>query len=101
MALRSQLESAWQAYVDAKEDGKFTLMEGMSIGALIAGIVEVSITQFTGDDDEWEALVADVEYFVETYVVPWDIPGIGPFFETFVDRQMVAMVRPLLERLRP
>ena len=101
MALRNQLESAWQAYVDAKQDGKFTLQEVLQLVTYAGGIVEVAVSQFQGDDDEWDALVADVEYFVEKYVVPWDIPGIGPFFEGFVDRQTVAMIRPLLDRIRP
>ena len=99
MALRNQLESMWGAYIDSR-DGGWTPNEIIELAGMAAGVVATAAFQFSGDDAEWDALIDDVEYFVQQYIVPWDIPGLGPIFEGLVDRQLVNFVRPLLDRIR-
>lgn len=101
MSVKESLKHLLLSYKEAKEDGDWALKEVLQLVEDTAQTVSDAAGGLSGDDAEWERLVQDVEEFVEEYVVPFDIPGVGVFFERFIDSQLSGLVRPLMEELRP
>lgn len=101
-SFRQELLETVDAIKEARKDSKLTVSEVIKITGEVAQVVERICVSIGPDDTEFNQLVLDVEWLVETYVVPYDIPFIGPFVErSFVDPQLVNAVRPALEAMRP
>jgi predicted TPR repeat methyltransferase len=51
------------------------------------------------DTADYPAVVAYVESLFDTYVAPFDIPGVGPLLEPYVDRALRGAIRPIVQAL--
>lgn len=100
MSVKDSLQSVFDTIQAAKADDEWSLREVLQLVEAIASTVEEAVGGVAGDDEEWDTFVSDVEYFVEVYIVPLDLP-VGPIIEGFIDSQLVGLVRPSLENLRP
>lgn len=99
--LKEELENLWGTWQAVRRDGEWCLHEVLQVLADTCGAVETACRQFAGDDSEWAQLVEDVQWFFQYKLVPLDLPGVGPLLEGLIDAQLVNMVGPLMDRLRP
>lgn len=88
---------------EAMADGVMLPSEVCVLLADANKIIESSLRGVAGDDDAFNSLVEDVEWAVQTYIVPIDLTQyrVPAMFERFVvDPQLVPSVRPALMALR-
>lgn len=102
--LRQALLELHDDYVAAAADGKFGVAESLHLVADGCEVLERAIKGVIGDDQAFNALVVDVEGFVQEYIVPIDlnkkfkVPAMMERF--FIDPQLVPSVRPTMEAMR-
>lgn len=98
--LRPALEQAIKNFGLAHADHKLCVHEALQLTADLCRVIEPAVIGIGGDNAAFNALVADVEWAVMTYLVPWDIPFINNFVERILDTQAVGAVRPIMEVMR-
>lgn len=100
-SLRSELAQAIKEFQAAWADKRLGVAEFYLLIAALCRVVEPTMEGLGGDDAAFNQIVSDVEWAVETYVIPWDIPFLGAWAERFADTQAKSAVRPMLELMRP
>jgi len=98
---RPALEELFLGLKEALADKSLTFSEVVANINEVVTVVETLCVEVVGSDAEFDALVADCEWAVTKYVVPYDLPFVNEFVERFVvDPQLVNAVRPLLTFVR-
>lgn len=100
MHFRNALIEVYDALSVARADTKITLVEGMRLTAGCLHAVELVLNGLTGDAEEYNALVVDMEWLVTQYIVPLDLPIPDGIEKYFIDPQLPGAVRPFLDMLR-
>lgn len=100
-SFRQELMEAVDAIKEAHAGEQWSFPLALKATGEVCGAIERLVQQIGGNDEEFNALVLDCEWLVRTYVVPYDLPFVGPFVEsTFIDPQLVNAVRPALDAMR-
>ena len=101
-SFRVELREAWDHIKEARQDKKVTLAEALKILAESCQAMERLCTQYGGNDAEFEQLVLDAEWAAQEFLVKPDLRFMNDFVErTFIDPQLVPLVRPFLTSIRP
>ena len=102
-SIRESLDELRSEFEVARSDGRFSLSDYLRLTAQGCQLVEGLIHGFLDDDQQFNALVAECEKFVQDVIVPIDLTKykVPPFVERFIiDPQLVQGVRPILEAIR-
>lgn len=98
---RPALEGMISEYKEAAKDGELCPHEYLQLVARGCQVLESLVGNIGENDAEFEKLVDDCEWAVQTYVVPYDIPVIKDFVEDYViDPNLNTLVRPALVAMR-
>lgn len=101
---RPAIEEIVSDWKGAIADGELCVHDYLKLAADSAHTIEEICDGIGGDDEKFNQLVSDCEWAVQTYIVPIDLGKykVPKFLEQlFLDPQAVALVRPVLEKMRP
>lgn len=98
---RPALEQIVTSVNEAIADKKLCAHEYIRLVADGCQVLESILEGIGTDDEEFEQLVDDCEWAVNTHIVPYDIPFLKDFAENYIiDPNLPTIVRPALTAIR-
>lgn len=85
-SVKADLQEIIQTWKDALQDSKLTPAEFFHAFSVSLNGLQGLIRDVAGDDAAYATLRSDTSDLIDQYILPIDLPGVGPFLENnFVD----------------
>lgn len=94
-----QIKAGVGAFSEARADGTITFREILILSSHINAAAVHVVEAIDNPSEHLEEAIRDTERVFDEFIVPYDIPKIGPVIERFIEQQARAQIRPMLTAL--